>query len=60
MLAWDNIPRAVRAAHADGTPLPAGVLYQLAVAFPSWAGVIMLVYSVSLRLLGLLPIAHGE
>jgi hypothetical protein len=37
-------------------PVPAGFLYRLTMAFPSWAGVIMAVYSIFLCRFGALKV----
>jgi hypothetical protein len=46
MFAW--MPMSVDKISAEFHPVAAGFLYRLTVAFPSWAGAILAVYSIFL------------
>lgn len=52
MLAWEPVPDEKPNAVSERTRFSLGVLYRLTVAFPSWAGAIMALYSISLLRLG--------
>jgi hypothetical protein len=48
MMAWDRAPvKKSGLAETEGGD-PAGVLYQLALAFPSWAGILLAAYALFL------------
>jgi hypothetical protein len=48
MLAWMPMSADESSLEKQSEPVAAGVLYRLTVAFPSWAGAIMAVYSIVL------------
>jgi hypothetical protein len=48
MLAWMPMSADKSSLENHAQPAAAGVLYRLTVAFPSWAGAIMAVYSIFL------------
>jgi len=48
MLNWNRAPGKKRGLKETEGGAPGGVLYQLALAFPSWAGVLLAVYALFL------------
>lgn len=56
MLAWDSMPDDTSAPKTVPEPRFGGLLYQLTVVFPSWAGAIIVLYSILLHRVGLLKI----
>jgi hypothetical protein len=59
MLAWAPMSACEEDQHKDGSssenetePVAAGLLYRLTVAFPSWAGAVVAVYSILLSRFG--------
>jgi hypothetical protein len=56
MLAWMTETKHKRDPEKRARPVATGVLYNLMVAFPSWAGAIVALYSVFLIRFGALKI----
>jgi hypothetical protein len=56
MLAWMPMPAAKSNPVTQDRSVPASLLYRFSIAFPTWAGAIMAVYSVLLRGSGLFKI----
>ena len=56
MLAWMPMPEDKASAKKRSHPDAAGFLYRLTVAFPSWAGAILAVYSIFLSRFSILKI----
>jgi hypothetical protein len=56
MLAWMPMSAAKSNPETQDRPVPASLLYRFSVAFPTWAGAIMAVYSILLRGSGLFKI----
>ena len=48
MLAWMSMSADKSSPEAESQSVAAGLLYRLTVAFPSWAGAILAMYSISL------------
>jgi hypothetical protein len=48
MLIWESAPSKKHSANTLKDDAPAGILYQLALAFPSWAGFLLAVYALFL------------
>jgi hypothetical protein len=48
MLAWMPMSIDVSSPEKQSQPVAAGFLYRMTVAFPSWAGAILAVYSIFL------------
>jgi hypothetical protein len=48
MLAWMPMPTAKSVPETQDRSVPASLLYRVSIAFPTWAGAIMAVYSVLL------------
>jgi hypothetical protein len=46
MLAWMPMSAEESSSDKQAQPVEAGLLYRLTVAFPSWAGAILAVYSI--------------
>lgn len=55
MLAWDSMPDDKTTPKEQGARF-GGLLYQLTVVFPSWAGAIIVLYSILQLSLGFLKI----
>jgi len=56
MLAWTPMMADKSSPETSLQPVTAGFLYRLTLAFPSWAGAIMAVYSIFLYKFGVLKI----
>ena len=56
MLAWTAMSADKSSPETSPAPVAAGFLYRLTLAFPSWAGALMAVYSIFLYKFGLLRI----
>ena len=56
MLAWMPMSTDKSRSEKQAEPVAAGLLYRLSVAFPSWAGAILAVYSIFLCRFGALKI----
>jgi hypothetical protein len=47
MLAWMSVPDDKSIPTKQAEPFAAGLLYYLTMAFPSWAGALLALYSIS-------------